>query len=121
MLTIDTMASNLHNPMTQQWNANIQRELPLGLVMTLAYVGTRGEHLFANQDFNPQVNYSFTNPNFGEIAVRNNAGDSRYDSGQVEVERKISSALFLRASYTYSKFMDDASEIFTTTGLSSYA
>ena len=48
-----SMASNLHNPLTQQWNVNVQRELPLGLVLTLAYVGTRGEHLFANQDFNP--------------------------------------------------------------------
>jgi hypothetical protein len=121
LLTLFSMASNLHNPMTQQWNVNVQRELPLGLVMTLAYVGTRGAHLFANQDFNPQVLYSFTNPNFGEIGVRTNAGDSRYDSAQVEVERKIHSGLMLRASYTFSKFMDDTSEIFTTTGLSSYA
>jgi outer membrane receptor protein involved in Fe transport len=121
LTTIFSMASNLHNPLTQQWNVDIERELPLGLVMTLAYVGTRGEHLFANQDFNPQVLYSFTNPNFGEIAVRTNAGDSRYDSGQVEVERKIHSGLILRAAYTYSKFMDDTSEIFTTTGLSTFA
>ena len=35
-LLIQTMASNLHNPLTQQWNLDIQRELPLGLVMTLA-------------------------------------------------------------------------------------
>src|SRR5580700_5019530 len=39
---IKTMASNLHNPLTQQWNVDVQRELPLGLVLTLAYVGTRG-------------------------------------------------------------------------------
>jgi outer membrane receptor protein involved in Fe transport len=121
LTTIFSMASNLHNPLTQQWNVDVQRDLPLGLVMTLAYVGTRGEHLYATQDFNPQVLFSFTNPNFGAIGVRTNAGDSRYDSGQVEVERKIHSGLILRAAYTYSKFMDDTSEIFTTTGLSSVA
>jgi Carboxypeptidase regulatory-like domain len=120
-LMVDTMANNLHNPLTQQWNVNMQRELPLGLVLTLAYVGTRGEHLYTNQDFNPQVNYSFKNPNFGEIVVRTNAGDSRYDSGQIEVERKIHSGLVFRGSYTYSKFMDDTSEILTTTGTSSYS
>lgn len=125
-LLIYTMASNLHNPLTQQWNVDVQRELPLGLVMTLAYVGTRGEHLFANQDFNPAVgltasdSYIFTNPNFGEIEVRTNAGDSRYNAAQLEVERKIHSSLFLRATYTYSKFMDDASDVYTSTGFSSF-
>jgi hypothetical protein len=121
LLGLFTMASNLHNPMTQQWNVDLQRDLPLGLVMTVAYVGTRGTHLFANQDFNPQVLYSFTNPNFAEISVRSNAGDSKYDSAQLEVEKKLRSGSILRASYTYSKFFDDTSEVFTTTGASSYA
>jgi len=121
LLGLFTMANNLHNPMTQQWNVDLERELPLGLVMTVAYVGTRGTHLFANQDFNPQVLYSFTNPNFAEISVRTNAGDSRYDSAQLEVEKKLRSGSILRASYTFSKFFDDTSEVFTTTGASSYA
>lgn len=119
-LLIYTMASNLHNPLTQQWNVDVQRELPLGLVLTLAYVGTRGEHLFATQDFNPQVNNAFMNPNFGEIEVRTNAGDSWYSSGQAEVERRIHT-LVLRAAYTYSKFLDDTSDVNLTTGISSFS
>lgn len=126
-LFIESMASNLHNPMTQQWNADVQRELPLGLVLTLAYVGTRGEHLFTNQDFNPGEGYNFstyqvnyTNPNFGEIGIRTNGADSWYNSGQIEIERRIHT-LVLRGAYTYSKFLDDSSEIFTTTGTSSYS
>jgi Carboxypeptidase regulatory-like domain/TonB-dependent Receptor Plug Domain len=115
-----SMASNLHNPLTQQWNVNVQRELPLGLILTLAYVGTRGEHLFANQDFNPQVNYAFLNPNFGQIEIRTNGGDSWYSSGQAEVERKIRT-LVLRASYTYSKFLDDISDVNFTTGQSFFS
>jgi hypothetical protein len=125
-LFVQSMASNLHNPLTQQWNVDVQRELPLGLVLTLAYVGTRGEHLFANQDFNPAVGvnafnqYIYTNPNFGEIGVRTNAGDSWYNSGQAELERRIHT-LVLRAAYTYSKFMDDTSDITLTTGISTYS
>lgn len=118
-LFIQSMQSNLHNPLTQQWNANIQRELPLGMVLTLAYVGTRGEHLFVRQDFNPVLglsdqtfNYVHTNPIFGEIGIYTNGGDSKYNSGQIEVERKLRS-LTLRASYSYSHFEDDASEIFS--------
>jgi hypothetical protein len=119
-LFTESMASNLHNPLTQQWNVDVQRELPLGLVLTLAYVGTRGEHLFASQDFNPKVLYSFTNPNFGEIGIRTNAGDSWYSSGQLEVERTIHN-LVVRAAYTYSKFLDDTSDVNLTTGFSSFS
>ena len=122
---LESMASNLHNPFTQQWNVDVERELPLGLVMTLAYVGTRGEHLFTNQDFNPLVNFIPMNANFGEIGIRTNGADSWYNSGQIELERKIHT-LILRAAYTYSKFLDDSSEVFqlgTTldVGLSSYS
>lgn len=123
---LESMASNLHNPLTQQWNVNLQRELPLGLVLTLAYVGTRGERLFTNQDFNPAIgfnasnNYIYTNPNFGEIGIRTNAGDSWYNSGQAEVQRKIHT-LVLRAAYTYSKFLDDTSDVVETTGGSTYS
>ena len=119
-LLIQSVASNLHNPLTQQWNANVQRELPLGLVLTLAYVGTRGEHLFANQEFNPAINYVYTNPNFKEVEIRTNAGDSWYGSGQAELERRIHT-LVLRAAYTYSKFLDDTSAVQPTTGLSSFS
>ncbi len=119
-LLIQTMASNLHNPLTQEWNVDVQRELPMGMVLTLAYVGTRGEHLFANQDFNPEVEYASLNPNFGEVEVRTNAGDSWYSSGQVELERRLHS-LILRAAYTYSKFLDDTSDVNLTTGDSTFS
>ncbi len=131
-LFLESMASNLHNPLTEQWNVDVQRELPLGLVMTVAYVGTRGDRLFNNQDFNPALGLSsstfgfvYSNPNFGDIGIRTNDAQSWYTSGQFEVERKIHT-LVLRASYTYSKFMDDSSEIFglgstPAVGLSSYS
>jgi hypothetical protein len=119
---IDTIPRNLVNPVTQQWNLDFQREIPGKMVLTVAYVGTRGTHLFANQDFNPTVNYGDRlNTNFNEIAVRSNAGQSWYNAGQFELERSIGNGLTFRAAYTYSKYSDDASEVFTTTGLTSYA
>ncbi len=127
---IETMKSNLKNPLTQQWNLDLQRELPGRLIVTAAYVGTRGERLFVNQDFNPGTG-SFnadgstvlSNPNFGEILVRTNGANSWYNAAQLEVERRFHTDLTLRASYTFSKFLDDGSEVFTTTtsGLSSFS
>ncbi len=127
--TIDTIPSHLKNPMTQQWNLDVQRELPGKLIVTAAYVGTRGERLFVNQDFNPGIGFDanfnaiLQNPNFGEILVRDNGANSWYHAAQLEVERRFHTDLTLRASYTFSKFLDDGSEVFTTTtsGLSSFA
>ena len=120
---ISTMANNILNPLTYQWNFDIQRELPGGFILTTAYVGTRGEHLFANQEYNPvdPTTGLRLNPGFGDILVRDNAGDSIYHSGQVTLDRKFSHGLLLRGAYTYSKLIDDASEIFVTTGTSTIA
>ena len=112
---VSTISSHLLNPLTHQWNLDIQRELPGGFNVTAAYVGTRGEHLFVNQEFNPFGE----NPDFGSVTVRTNGGDSIYHSGQLLVERPFKHGLLLRGAYTYSKFIDDQSEVFVTSGGSS--
>jgi len=126
--SVSTIASNLRNPLTHQWNLDIQRELPGNFILTAAYVGTRGERLFVNQDFNPgngqfdaNGNVIRVNPNLGPILVRTNGGDSIYHAGQLTLDRKFSHGLLLRGAYTYSKFIDDTSEVFVTSGLSSFA
>jgi outer membrane receptor protein involved in Fe transport len=126
--SVSTIASNLRNPLTHQWNLDIQRELPGNFILTAAYVGTRGERLFVNQDFNPgngqfdaNGNVIRVNPNLGPILVRTNGGDSIYHAGQLTLDRKFSHGLLLRGAYTYSKFIDDTSEVFITSGLSSFA
>ena len=120
--TVNTIDSNLVNPLTHQWNFDIQREIPGGFVVTAAYVGTRGERLFANREFNPRINFgSRVNPALGPITVRMNAADSIYHSAQLKVDRKFTKGLLLRGSYTFSRLIDDAGEVFTTTGLSSFA
>jgi outer membrane receptor protein involved in Fe transport len=121
--TVDTMSSHILNPLTHQWNLNIQRELPGEFVLSVAYVGTRGEHLFANQEYNFRDSNTGLrlNPALGDVIVRDNAGDSFYHSGQLKLNRRFSHGLLLQGAYTYSKLIDDASEVFTTTGLSSFA
>jgi len=69
---VTTIASNLRNPLTQQWNVDIQRELPGNFILTAAYVGTRGERLFVNQDFDPGTNQVDANGNL--IRLNPNSG-----------------------------------------------
>jgi len=113
---VSTSLSNLMNPKTYQWNANIERELPGGFLATVAYVGTRGEHLFLNEELNPGVNDVRLNPNRGPILARSNHGDSIYHGLQLDVNRRFRHGLLIRGAYTFSKSIDDGSEVFVTTG-----
>jgi len=111
-----SIASDLRNPLTWQWNTGLERELPAQIKLTVNYVGNHGEKLYANQ----QLNYfSFAtgkrlNPARGAIVVRANRADSEYNSLQTEVSRQMSHGIFFRATYTYGKDLDDASDIFST-------
>ncbi|MDQ3714032.1 MAG: TonB-dependent receptor [Acidobacteriota bacterium] len=49
------VAPNLRNPYYQRWSLGVQRALPFELVMDVSYVGSKGTHLFINEDYNPLV------------------------------------------------------------------
>jgi outer membrane receptor protein involved in Fe transport len=126
---IQTIPSNLKNPLTQQFNLDVQRELPGKFIVTASYVGTYSQRLFTNQDLNAGIGFDanfnaiHANPNFSEVEIRGNEGVSTYNAAQLEVERRVNTSLTIRGSYTYSKFLDDASEVFinSTSGLTSFA
>jgi len=118
----EPVTDNLRNPRIYQWNLNVQRELPGRLITQVAYVGTRGTGLFDNEQFNPRINSGSLaipgpreNDNFGSIVVRGNRGDSIYHGLQAEVTRNVG-RLSLRGSYTWSRSIDNASEIFANCG-----
>lgn len=116
----DPITPHLLNPRILQWNMNVQRELPLKLIAQVAYVGTRGEHLFANTEFNPRVVPFSTRlyPSRGRIVLRDNSADSMYHGLNAELRRQVARGLQFQVAYTFSKFMDDASEIFTASNSS---
>ncbi|HEY4381116.1 MAG TPA: TonB-dependent receptor [Acidobacteriaceae bacterium] len=112
--SVQSDISTLVNPLTYQYNFGIERQLPFRLKGTLNYVGTRAEKLYSNRQLNYLVNGVRINSARGVINVRDNRADSQYHSLQAELDRQFSQGLFLRASYTYGKLLDDSSEVFTT-------
>jgi hypothetical protein len=59
-------ASELH-PKTEtvfQWNAAVEQQLPASVLLTVAYVGTKGTHLYLQPDINQAV------PGTGAVASR---------------------------------------------------
>jgi outer membrane receptor protein involved in Fe transport len=107
-----SVANNFLNPIVYQYNLGFEREVPGDIKLTVNYVGTRGEKLFANVQLNPYYNLSRLDPARGAINIRNNGADSDYNGAQVEVSRRFTRGFFFRMSYTYSKDLDDGSEVF---------
>jgi hypothetical protein len=95
----------------QQWNFNIQRELPGSAVITVAYAGTHGTRLMEkNFNFNTAPPGPYTNPRnlrpypqYNNTLITDSHGWLRYDSLQVKAERRAARGLYLLAAYTYSK------------------
>ncbi len=114
--SVESVVNNLVNPQTFQWNFGFERQLPLNTKLTVNYVGTRGEKLFANQQYNffDPATQARLIPARGAIIARGNFADSNYNGIETELSHDFTHGLFVRGTYTYSKSLDTGSEVFTT-------
>ena len=103
----------------QQWNLNIQRELPFNTILEVGYAGSNGIHLVGTTDVNaarlnnPGENLSILArrpyPAFSFIQQYGSNEQSNYNALLVRAERRFTSGLSLLASYTFSKSIDNGS------------
>jgi len=99
----------------QQFNLNLQRELPSGVVVTAAYVGSRSSHLQTENwnlntaPPNPQIDPTNLRPypQFFQIIGVIDRGQARYDSLQLKAEKAYHNGLYLLLSYAYEKGFDN--------------
>ena len=120
---------HMTTPMVLRYNVALQQELASGWSLQASYVGAKGNHLFRGYEANlypdpvAQADGSLffppnsgpINPAFGAIAITSSDAQSLYNSLQLSANRRLSRGISLRASYTYSKSVDDASTSFTGT------
>ncbi|HUX66854.1 MAG TPA: carboxypeptidase regulatory-like domain-containing protein [Terriglobales bacterium] len=94
----------------QTWNASLQRDLPGGMEMTLAYLGTKGTH-GAQRSLPNTYPPGGANPcpscPVGFVYMSSN-GNSTYESGQAGLVRRFHNGFAATASYTYAHALDDA-------------
>ena len=129
-----------HTPYVAQYNFNVQRELPGGIVLSVAYVGSRGENLLVPQENNPivptmvggRLSYGGPdpgstppgtagprenpNPFIGSLLFSKTTGWSAYHALQVYAHGDIARRLRLQLSYTYSHCIDIFSESYGLEG-----
>jgi hypothetical protein len=118
---------NFKQGMVQQFNLNLEHQLPGDLVMTAGYAGSRSTHILVDglnlaltsptactDGLHPgytfgcgYVNPGASVPNYFNIIGSNDVGRSRYDSLQIKAETKSSRhGLYALVGYTWSRAFD---------------
>jgi hypothetical protein len=117
---------NPQTPVYDQWNLNLEYQLPGQIVISPGYVGTKGTHLQVVRDLNqiptPQPTYDptlapYCDPTavlqcqFGTFTSILNRGNSTYHAFQLKAEKKASHGLYFLSAFTFSKAINDQPEI----------
>jgi outer membrane receptor protein involved in Fe transport len=121
---IFVFAKDYVQPLTWQWSLNLERQFGRDYVVTLGYLGVRGQHLSRTRDINflPAVAQQGTfadgtpvtymrhlgraNPAFGRISLFDSGADSIYHGGFVQLTKRFSQNFQVQTSYTFSKVLD---------------
>ncbi|MBC7796300.1 MAG: hypothetical protein H7Z37_05480, partial [Pyrinomonadaceae bacterium] len=112
----------------QQFNVQFQQQLTNNTALSVGYVGTRGRNLSLYNNLNGRVLTNQSSvpcpistrvrgegscyPGLGSVTVRDDDGESSYDSLQIQLERRFSKGWQYIASYTYSKTKDNGDGVF---------
>jgi hypothetical protein len=115
------VSKNFKQDEAQVWNFSIQRQLPGDTMVSVAYVGTHGVHLYRDLQLNqslpgpgpltPRLPYYSIAPTIPTVDQRNGDGMSHYNAFQAKVEKRLTHGLTVLASYTFSKTMDNTTTI----------
>ena len=97
----------------QTWQLALQRDLPGALVVSATYLGIKGTR--GMQEFLPNTNAPGAEDPCPDcprgFVYRTSNGDSTRESGQVQLRRRLRSGLLASLQYTYSKSLDNDSEV----------
>jgi len=127
---------NSTSPYAENFNLNIQRELPGSMILQIGYVGALGRHLSLVYEGNPispagqaacaaspacvadrasqHVDYPdhalYAPGNiFASVGTQSTIGQSSYNSLQISLNKRLSHGLSFMASYTYGHSIDNTS------------
>jgi hypothetical protein len=114
----------VHSPtsMIQEYNLSVEQAFGPRTSMTLAYVGTKSDHLLDSVDYSATQlgsNVSFGQSSGQTITLNETNGTSKYNGLQAKLDRKLANGLQFTAAYTWSHTTDDTIGPFSETGASS--
>ena len=119
-VTAFILPERLRMPTTDSWNLTLQHQLPADIAAEIAYVGTKGTHVFAgfggDYDFNqatlvgyPQLTTNQRKPFFNKFGWSQNFryygsdASNNFHSMQLKAEKRFSKGYSLLSHYTWSR------------------
>ena len=116
LITRTITSPDFRAPLAEQVSMQFQRELPANYALSVGYVGTKGTGLFQSIDGNAPIRGTNgtvrVDPGKGIIRERCNCTSSTYHSLQTSLEKRLSNNFSMAMHYTWSSFIDGASEVF---------
>jgi hypothetical protein len=113
---------DLKTPTVVSWSFNVEHELGKNLAVSIGYVGSHGYNGLVTADLNTAIPtiladgtefYPAGSPRRNRQLANSrhftSAGVTDYNALQLDVKRRLSSGLQLRANYTFSKSIDNKS------------
>jgi Carboxypeptidase regulatory-like domain/TonB dependent receptor len=108
----------LHTAVYDEWNLDLEYQLPGDILITPAYVGTKGTHLQSLVDRNqiptPSANFDQNArpyPLYSGFTSIENRGNSTYHAFQLKAEKRTAHGLYFLSAFTFSKSINDQPEI----------
>jgi len=122
-------------PYSINYNLTIQRELPGQMILSVGYVGAQGRHEERAFELNPAINpaacaadpvcvknrviqgfvapqnFPFDPTVYGSVGQQATDGNSKYNSLQASLNKRISHGLTFLLSYTYAHAQDNGSSL----------
>jgi hypothetical protein len=99
---------NFKLPYVQVWNLDVQRTLPLGIVLNVGWNGAKGTRL---DIVSAPGRSAFTSLSGVYYDYEDSSAFSNYNAGTVRLRKRLGNGVALGARYTYSHAIDNASSI----------
>jgi Carboxypeptidase regulatory-like domain/TonB dependent receptor len=115
-------ARDFRTPLLAAWNASLERQIGAEWVVRFTYAGNKGKYFFGAAENSREINPAIYVPgastiantqarrgyqDFSRIGLYESTNTTRYDSAQVNAERRFGKGLAVVTSYTYSRKLDD--------------
>jgi hypothetical protein len=93
-----------HLPYVAVWNLDVQKTLPWNVVLNLGYSGSRGNHLDITSAPRPTPTSHIFN-------YEQSAAFSKFNAGQLRLNKRLSKGISFGANYQYSHSIDNAGSV----------
>ena len=105
------LAPHYHLPYVEIWNLDVQKTLRWGVVLNIGYNGSKGNHLDITSAPRSSASSPLTDPTGQVFNYEQAAAFSKFNAGQLRLNKRLSKGISFGANYQYSHSIDNAGSV----------